>query len=231
MPKNFLLEKSGPITTLTFNRPERRNCMNEEVMLEMERLLLGVRDDAETRVLVVTGTGNSFSAGADLSQAKGVTDSRERQEIFRRTQKRLPRLIGRTFEVLTHLDALTIGAINGYAIGGGWAIALAFDFCIAVEEAEFWVPEVDLGVPFNGQPANVLAARLGPWRAKEAVITCRHYMAGELLEMGLLNRVVKKEELMPVVTELAQTLVTKSFKAATTSKAGINAVFFGQRWV
>jgi enoyl-CoA hydratase len=229
MPSNFLFEKNGPITTITFNRPERRNCMNTEVMREMESLLFKVRDDPETRVLVVTGAGNSFSAGADLTAAKGVTDPRERQEIFRNTQRHLPRLIGRAFEALTHLDAVTIGAINGYAIGGGWAIALGFDLCIAVEDAEFWVPEVDLGVPFDGQPANILAAHLGPWHAKEAIITCRHFKARELFELGLINRVVKRDELMPAVKELAQTVAAKNSRATTASKMGINTYFFGPR--
>ena len=107
------------------------------------------------------------------------------------------RLIGRAFDVLAHLDQITIGAINGYAVGGGWSFALAFDFAIAVEGAEFWVPEVDLEVPYRGAPASVLAARLGPWRAKEAILMCRHYRAEELLAMGALNRVVKPDGLMP----------------------------------
>ena len=64
-----------------------------------------------------------------------------------------PRLLGRAFDVLAHLDQITIGAINGYAVGGGWSFVLAFDFAIAVEGAEFWVPEVDLDVPYRGAPA------------------------------------------------------------------------------
>jgi len=66
--ENFLFEKDGPITTITFNRPERLNCMNREVMLELEGLLKDVRDDRETRVLIVTGTGRAFSAGAGIGE-------------------------------------------------------------------------------------------------------------------------------------------------------------------
>ena len=106
---------------------------------------------------------------------------------------------------------------------------LAFDFAISVEGAEFWVPEVDLDVPFRGAPANVLAAALGPWRAKEAILMCRHYRAEELLAMGVLNRVVKTEDLMPAALELAKTMAAKSPEAIAASKRGINAVFFGQR--
>ena len=83
MPNHFILEKEGRIATLTFNRPEKRNPLNEEIVLELEELLHQVRDDKDVRVLIFTGTGNTFSAGADLSQVKGITDKEERQRISR----------------------------------------------------------------------------------------------------------------------------------------------------
>ena len=79
MSEHFLLERDGWIATLTFNRPEKRNPLNEEIVLELENLLYQVRDDKNIRVLIFTGTGNTFSAGADLSQVKGITDPAERQ--------------------------------------------------------------------------------------------------------------------------------------------------------
>ena len=229
MPENFLFEKSNAITTITFNRPERRNCLTEEVILEFESLLQKVRDDRETRALIVTGTGSAFCAGADTSQLKQVQDPQQRRAFSKQIGKRLPRLIGRAFDVVANMDAVTIGAINGYAVGGGWSLALAFDFCLAVEAAEFWVPEVDMDVPYRGAPAKVLAARLGPWIAKEAILLCRHYTASELLALGVINRIVKPEELMPASLELARTLAAKSADAIANSKRDINAVFFGQR--
>jgi len=150
MPENFLFETAGLITTITFNRPERRNCMNRDVMLEFEQLILRVRDDRTTRVLIVTGNGTAFSAGADTSGTKGITDPAERARIFATRNRGLPRIIGRVFDTILRLDCMTIGAVNGFAVGGGWALAAAFDFVIASEHAEFWVPEVELGVPFAG---------------------------------------------------------------------------------
>jgi len=229
MPSNFIFEKSGPITTITFSRPERRNCLNEEVILDFEKLLHMVRDDRETRALIVTGTGTAFCSGADLSGLKGGEDRPEQRVFSKQAGKRMPRLIGRVFDVLANLDVVTIGAINGYAVGGGWSWALAFDFCLAVEAAEFWVPEVDMQVPYRGAPAKVLAARLGPWRAKEAILMCRHYKAAELLARGVINRVVKPDELMPAAQELARAIVAKPAEAIANSKRDINAVFFGQR--
>jgi enoyl-CoA hydratase/carnithine racemase len=229
MPDNFLLETDGPVSTITFNRPERRNCMTLEVMLDFERLIHRVRDGHETRALIVTGTGASFSAGADLSGAKGVTDPKERARIFAANNKGLPRIIGRIFDTILRLDCMTIAAVNGYAVGGGWALAVAFDFVVASENAEFWVPEVDLGVPYSGGPAEIMAARMGPWRAKEAMILCRHYSARELFDLGMVNKVVRRDELIPAAHELAQTLLKKPKRAATTTKHAVDTVFAGPR--
>lgn len=228
-PANFLFEKDGPVTVITFNRPQRRNCMNREVMAAFERLVYRVRDDRETRVLIVTGTGAAFSAGADLSGAEGVKDPAERRRIFAERNGGLARMIGRSFDQISRLDCMTIAAVNGYAVGGGWALALAFDFTIAAEEAEFWVPEVDLGAPFTGGPAIVMAARMGPWRAKEAAVLCRHYTARELFDLGMVNRVVKARELAKAARELADTLLKKPFKAATATKHFIDGVFLTTR--
>ena len=184
-----------------------------------------VRDDRETRVLIVTGTGAAFSAGADVSGASDVKDPDERRRIFAERNGGLARMIGRAFDQITRLDCMTIAAVNGYAVGGGWALALAFDFVVAAEKAEFWVPEVDLSAPFTGGPAVVMAMRMGPWRAKEAAILCRHYTARELFEMGMVSRVVKARQLTKATHELADMLLKKPSKAATATKHFIDGVF------
>jgi enoyl-CoA hydratase/carnithine racemase len=229
MSDNFLFETAGLISTITFNRPERRNCMTRDVMLEFEQLILRVRDDRTTRVLIVTGSGTAFSAGADVSGAKNITDPAERMRIFATRNRGLPRIIGRVFDTILRLDCMTIGAVNGFAVGGGWALAAAFDFVIASENAQFWVPEVELGVPFAGAPAEVMAKRLGPWLAKEAMIICRHYSAQELFELGMVNQVVKPTELMPATHEFAERLLKLPYKAVTATKHVIDGVFAGPR--
>src|SRR5215831_15719358 len=225
MPENFLFETAGLISTITFNRPERRNCMNREVMLEFEQLILRVRDDRTTRVLIVTGNGTAFSAGADVSGAKGITDPAERSRIFAGRNRGLPRIIGRVFDTILRLDCMTLAAVNGFAVGGGWALAAAFDFIIAAEAAQFWVPEVELGVPFAGLPAEVMAKRLGPWLAKEAMILCRRYSAPELFDLGMLNQVVKHTELMTATRDFAERLLKLPEKAATATKHVVDGVF------
>ena len=229
MAGSFLLEKSGRVATMIFNRPEKRNPLNEEVVLEFEGLLHQVRDDRDVRVLIVTGSGNTFSAGADLSTLKEVTDPAERQRLFAPLSKRRSRLIGRALGVLANLEILTIAAINGYAIGGGWGIALGCDIRIAVTGAQFWFPEVDLGVPLSPEATTLLAAQSGPAIAKEVIITCRRYTAEELLPMGLVNRVVKKEELYATVGEMARAIAAKNPVAVMGVKATVNAVTSGGR--
>ncbi|MBF6559441.1 MAG: enoyl-CoA hydratase/isomerase family protein [Candidatus Binataceae bacterium] len=229
MPDNFLVAKDGPITTITFNRPERRNCLNREVMTELEDRLRAVRNDRGVRVLIVTGTGAAFSAGADMTVTKGIADAQARARVFMANNDGGARMVGRIYDHVTRLDCMTIAAVNGYAVGGGWAIAAAFDFIVAIEEAEFWVPEVELGAAFTGGPALAMAARLGPWRAKDAMILCRHFKARELHDLGMVNRVVKQGDLIPAAHKLAQELIKLPQKAATRTKHFVDGVFIGAR--
>lgn len=229
MAGNFTLAKEGRIATLTFARPEKRNPLNEEVVLELEALLHQVRDDRDVRVMILTGSGNTFSAGADLSTLKEVTDHQERQRLFAPLSRRRTRLIGRMLGVLAGLEPLTIAAINGYAIGGGWALALGCDIRVAAAGAQFWFPEVDLGVPLSPASTALLAAQVGPAIAKEIIITCRRYTAEELLPMGLVNRVVKRDELYPAVRELARAVAEKNPAAVMGAKATVDAVSGGGR--
>jgi 1,4-dihydroxy-2-naphthoyl-CoA synthase len=145
MSENFLFEQ-GQIATITFNRPERRNCLTREVLLELEQLLLRVGDD-DTRVLILTGS--AFSAGADISGGKNLEDSTERMKSFARDIKGFPRLNARVLETLMRLDALTIAAVNGFAVGGGWGLASATDFVFAAETAEFWYLKSRWGYLFS----------------------------------------------------------------------------------
>ncbi|MCY4387129.1 MAG: enoyl-CoA hydratase/isomerase family protein [Desulfurellaceae bacterium] len=224
MPRHFLLEKEDRIATLTFNRPEKRNPLNEDILLELDALLCRLRDDTGVRVLIFTGAGNSFCAGADLSLIKGVDDPHEREAIFQEFAPRRTRLTERVLASLVHLEPITIAAVNGYAVGGGWGLVLGCDLCVAVEGAEFWFPEVDLGAPLSPAMTTLLAAQVGPARAKEMMLTCCHYTANELLSLGMLNQVVTPDKLMPTVTELARSLAAKNANALMVSKATVNAV-------
>ena len=141
----------------------------------------------------------------------------------------MPRMIGRIFDTLANLEVMTVAAINGFAVGGGWSFALAFDYCLAVPEAQFWVPEVDIGVPFQGLPALTLATRLGPWLAKEAMILCRRFDAAELERLGVINRVVPADRLAAEARAVADAFAAKPVRAAVVTKRGLNSFIYGER--
>jgi enoyl-CoA hydratase len=224
MYKNFLVERSDKVVVLTLNRPEKRNPINEEMLSEFEQIVLGLRDDTGSRAVILTGTGNSFCAGADLSLVKGVTDPAERQRLFAQARNRRARLIGRTFSLFENLEQVSIAAINGYAIGGGWGLALACDFRLSVPGAQFWMPEVDLGVPLGIGSTSRLVSMLGVARAKEIIITCNRYTAEELDSWGLINRLVTPDKLMAAAHDLAQRLIAKNPRAVAGSKLLVNAI-------
>lgn len=226
--EHFLYDVDGVIATITFNRPDRRNGLDPTVVAEFERLVHRVRDDRSLLALIVTGTGNSFCAGADLSLARKAKTEEDRRRVVAE-MSRVPRYIGRIFDVLANLDVMTIAAINGYAVGGGWAFALAFDYCLAVPDAQFWVPEVDIGQPFRGLAALRLSHQLGPWLAKEAMILCRRFSAAELERYGVINRVVNPEDLMAEARSMAELYASKPKRAAVVTKRSINAAIYGER--
>jgi len=222
-----LFEVDGPIATLTFNRPERRNGLNGGLLREFESILLRVRDEGRVRALIVTGAGTVFCAGAE---PKSVTDQASRGDMSG-SPAGGPRQIGRIFDLMAHLDVMTVAAVNGHAVGGGWSFALAADYCLAVPSAEFWVPEVDFGVPFRGLSSFALTHRMGPWLAKEATILCRHFGAEELCRLGVINRVVEPEALMTEARAIAARYAAQPARAANATKRDVNAVVYGPRHV
>jgi enoyl-CoA hydratase len=224
MYDNFLLDKADQIATITLNRPEKRNPINVEMLKEFESILLDLRDDAASRVVMLTGTGNSFCAGADLSIVKGIKDEAEKQRIFAQHRNQRIRLINRIFTMLENLEQPVIAAINGYAIGGGWGLALACDFRLAVPSARFWFPEVDLGVPLSLGASARLFSMVGAGRAKEIILMCSRHTSEELLSWGMLSRIVPPEQLMDAAHDLATKLLAKHPRAVTGSKLTVNAL-------
>jgi enoyl-CoA hydratase len=224
MYQNFLVDRDDKIVVVTLNRPEKRNPINEEMLNELEHIAISLRDDTSFRAVILTGTGNSFCAGADLSMVKGVTDPVERRRLFALARNRRARLIGRTFPLFENLEQVSIAAINGYAIGGGWGLALSCDFRLAVPGAQFWLPEVDLGVPLGIGTTSRLVNMVGTARAKEIILTGDRYSAENLHSWGMINRLVAPEMLMATAHDLAQRLVAKNPRAVAGSKLSVNAI-------
>jgi enoyl-CoA hydratase/carnithine racemase len=224
MYKNFVVDRNDKIVVIALNRPEKRNPINEEMLGEFEQIVMSLRDDTSSRAVILTGTGNSFCAGADLSMVKGITDPAERQRLFAQARNPRARLIGRTFTLFENLEQVSVAAINGYAIGGGWGLALACDFRMAVPGAQFWMPEVDLGVPLGIGSTSRLVSMVGAARAKEIIITCDRYTAEDLYSWGIINRIVAPEMLIEAAHDLAKRLLAKNPRAVAASKLSVNAI-------
>jgi enoyl-CoA hydratase len=223
MGENVTLSREGRIATVTLNRPDRRNSLSDPMLAELGAVFTELRDDAETRVVIVTGAPPVFSAGADAPFKRGMSEA-ERRQMFLERKSQFRRLFERTNTVLENLEQPTVAAINGHAIGGGWGLTLACDFRIASADAQFWIPEVELGVPLGVASTTRFVRLVGPARAKEIILTCRRYSAAEAESLGLVHRVVPADTLAKAARELAETLLAKPFRPLAEMKARINAI-------
>ena len=223
MTDNVALSRSGPVATVTLNRPDRRNSLSDEMLAELAAAFAALRDDAATRVVIVTGAPPVFSAGADAPFKKGMSEV-ERRQMFLARKSQFRRLFERANTLLEGLEQATIAMINGHAIGGGWGLTLACDFRFAAAEAELWIPEVDLGVPLGVASTTRFVRLVGPARAKEIIMGCRRYSTAEAQAWGLVHQVVAGADLGVAVMAYAERLAAKPFRALAEAKARINAI-------
>jgi len=220
---NVVVTRDGAIATVTLDRPDRRNSLSDEMLTELGAAFAELRDDSTTRVVIVTGAPPVFSAGADAGHAKAATPE-ERRRLFLSRKSQFRRLFERANTALEGLEQATIAAVNGHAVGGGWGLALACDFRLAAAEAQFWIPEVDLGVPLGVGTTTRFVRMVGPARAKEIIMGGARYSAADAQACGLVNRVVPAAELGPAVSEYAARLAQKPFRPLAEVKARINAI-------
>jgi enoyl-CoA hydratase/carnithine racemase len=220
---NVTLARGGPVATVTLDRPEHRNSLSDAMLGELIEVFGALRDDAGSRVVIVTGAPPVFSAGAHYPARRGMS-AEERRRVFLSTPNQFRRLFERVTALLENLEQPTIAMINGHAIGGGFGLTLACDFRWAAAEAELWIPEVDLGVPLGVASTTRFVRLVGPARAKEIIMEGRRYTAGEAQAMGLVHRVVPGAQLAAAVREYAGTLAAKPFVPLAQVKARINAI-------
>jgi enoyl-CoA hydratase/carnithine racemase len=223
MTDNVRLEREGALATVTLSRPDRRNALSDAMLTDLGRVVTELRDDATVRVVIVTGAPPVFSAGADAGLKSSMSPEERRQAMATR-KSQFRRLFERANTVLEGLEQITICAINGHAVGGGWGLTLACDFRIAAADAQFWIPEVDLGVPLGVASTTRFVRLVGPARAKEIILECRRYGAEEVLTLGLVHRVVPGSDLMKHSRDYAQIMLGKPFRPLAEMKARINAI-------
>ena len=195
MFENILLEIDGAIATLTVNRPEKRNAVNNATVEEINQALDQVEANPDLRVLILTGAGEkAFVAGADIKELDkrdtilGRTETRRRQEVYTRIEQ---------------LEIPSIAAINGWALGTGLELTLVCTLRVASSKARVGQPEVKLGIIPGAGGTYRLPRLVGMGRAMEMILTGEPVDAEKALAMGLVNRVVPPEKLMEEVRALA----------------------------
>jgi enoyl-CoA hydratase/carnithine racemase len=217
------LTRDGAVATVTLDRPDRRNALSDALLTALGAALTELRDDPTVRLVVVTGAPPVFSAGADAGLRSSMS-AEERRQAFANRKSQFRRLFERVTGLIEGLEQPTIAMVNGHAVGGGWGLALAADFRIAAAEAQFWIPEVDLGVPLGVGSTARFVRLVGPARAKEIIMECRRYSAGEAHALGLVTRVVPGDALAGAVREFTAKLLAKPFRPLAEMKARINAI-------
>lgn len=203
MSQTVLISESAGVRTLSLNRPDRRNALTPEMQSELIAAFDDAANSTSTRVVVLTGLGDAFCAGLDLSALQAMQHKTALQlsdDAHR---------ISRMFRTLYELPLPTIAAVNGHAIAGGTGLATLCDFTFAVPAAKFGYTEVKIGFV----PALVsayLTLQIGEKRARDLLLTGRLFSADEAHTLGLVTEVVASESLASRVEALAQALTANS---------------------
>lgn len=226
MPETEAL-KHGPVTLeeiepgiglVTMNRPEKLNAINIEVVEALEHLYRVLHEEESIRVIVLTGAGRGFCSGADLFEAA----SHSNHEAFTSPEKFL-RMVQKRYSNLSYglrgIPQPVIAAVNGAAAGGGFALALAADVRIAAPEAFFVASFINLGLSGGEMGTSYFLPRIvGMGHASEVLLTGKRVPADEAERMGLVNRVVPREELIPEALSIARAMLGKSFSGLRLTK-------------
>ena len=208
--KTIVVSDHGLIREIALNRPERRNAMTPEMQLELISALADAAAGA-CRVLVLSGEGEAFCSGLDLSTLEGMKNQTAIEQ--RADAERIARL----FLALYELPIPTIAAVHGAAIGGGCGLATICDFTIATPSAKFGFTEVRIGFV----PALVSASltlQVGDKRSRDLLLTGRLFGAEEAQKLGLVNEIVPRGELAQRVESLGETLIANSPQSLAATK-------------
>lgn len=214
----MLYESADGIARITINRPERRNALSWDVMRQLRADLVLAKDDPDVRVVVLQGAGDeAFCAGADLG---GMNAEEEGFLSLHESRGVLASLL----EDLWHLGKPTIARVQGWALAGGFGLALGCDMVIASERARFGAPETKVGL-WPHMITVPLVRSMPPKKALELMLTGRVVDAAEAERIGFVNRVVPHDELDAAVDELTSTLSEKSPAVLKLGRDGFYAVW------
>lgn len=210
---NILFKKDENIGILSINRPKALNALNSNVLDELEKAIDMVEKDEDVHILIITGEGRAFVAGADIAEMKDMDMLESRQFA----NKGL-----RVFRKIELMEKPVIAAVNGFALGGGCELSMCCDIRIASEKAKFGQPEVGLGIIPGFAGTQRLARIVGVGRAKELIFTADMIDANEAYRIGLINKLVSSESLMDEAVAMAKKIASKGQIAVRYAKTSIN---------
>ena len=199
--EQVLLVADGHVATVTLNRPEQRNPLSAAMLRDLAAAFQWCRDESDVRVVVLTGAGRVFCAGADLSSFDGEMTGLERY----RSRDRFVDL----FILMAELGKPIVGRINGHALAGGLGLACSCDILVSVDTATFGTPEINVGIwPMMIQA--ILSRNIPRKVLLEMEMLGDRWTAIQLQSLGVINRVVAHDQLDPTVNEIAKQLARKS---------------------
>jgi len=203
------LDVDNGIATITINRPQVLNALNSQFFVELNHLLDMLDDDPDVKVVILTGVDKAFVAGADIAEMSDM--NYDKAKGFSHTGQN-------TFSRLENFRCPVIAAVNGFALGGGCELAMACDFRIASTKAKFSQPEVSLGLIPGYAGTQRLSRIAGISNALYMVMTGDMITADDALRMGLVQKVVEPEELLPEAKAIAGRIVKKGSIAVKMAK-------------
>lgn len=212
--ENLLLEKRDQIAFVTVNRPKVMNALNEKTVAELDACFNGLQNDAEVRVIILTGAGEkAFIAGADINELAGYSP-KQAMECALRGQA--------VFSRIENLGKPTIAAVNGFALGGGCELALSCTMRIASQNAKLGQPEVKLGIIPGYGGSQRLPRLIGKGMALQMILTGDPLGAEDALRWGLVNQVVASDQLLATAEAIAKKIIANGPLAVQYSIEAVN---------
>ena len=215
--KYLRIKKDGPIATVSIDRPNSMNALSIEVLKEFCTLQEYFREDLETRVVIFTGEGENFSAGADL---------KEKAQLSTKLESWRNNFGKPAIKSILEIDQITIAAVNGYCLGGAACIASACDFRIASDKSLLGYPEINLGINLNWLGLPLAVRLIGPAKAKKMVIGGENESAETLLSWGFYDEICDADSLMDHAISMANLYASKSPIAAQMIKRSVNNLVY-----
>jgi enoyl-CoA hydratase/carnithine racemase len=203
--------KNG-ISTIVFNRSEKLNDLNSALLKSVHDALVSSNKDDSIRVIILTGEGRAFCAGADLNDVQGKDTAQ-----IKKMEQQIDYLQDISRQII-YSDKIVIAAVNGWAIGGGFEWVINCDFSIWSNKAKAWFPETKWGLFVGGGVTMILPTMVGLVKAKELLIFGKEHSAEELENIGIAWKVVEEDQVIPEALDAAQEIVSLSSFAVSELK-------------